>query len=436
MSPAIQVYTEKASPRLDYSLDLVFKTILNCDYMLTDKPDSDRPLINYSDNRSIGGIFIKPEGLLFQTGIKQQDIWVAHIDGLPLFFQQPPEAGFIIDIFSFCFYLVTRYEEYLPFTRDEHGRFAAESSLAYKHGFLQIPVVDLWVRKFANTISILYPLINFPIPKYKSLITVDVDVPFAFKGKGLLRNLGGLFRDMLAGENVKERINCMLRMTKDPYDTYDYLNSQAKINKLPVLYFFTAGNRSRYDKNPRPTQSCYKRLIKLLSKEHAVGLHPSYKSRGDTPTLRKELERLEIVSSSEIKNIRKHFLLLSFPESYQEINELGLRNDYTLGYAREYGFRASIARPFLFYDLLKDETSQLMLYPFQYMDGTLQQFKRLTPEEAVSAITKIVKESMAVGGYFISLWHNTSLTEEDGWEGWRYVFEEGLKIQSGAKTNQ
>lgn len=432
MNSKIQVYTENNSPRLIYSLDLVFKTILNTSYILTDKPDPDLPLINYSDNRSIGGIFIKPEGLLFETGIKQQDLWVAHMDGLPLFFQQPPEAGFIIDIFSFAFYMASRYEEYMPFTRDEHGRFAAESSLAYKHGFLQIPVVDKWVLRFAGTISVLYPKVKFPKNNYRSLLTIDVDMPYEYRGKGIIRNMGGLLRDLFNGIKVNERINCILRRTRDPYDTYDYLNSIARKYNSDILYFFTTGKRSRYDKNPSPSRLCYKRLIRLLSGDYPIGLHPSYRSNGEPEIIKKELLRLEKVSGIKIENIRRHFLLLSFPESYQEMNSLGIKNDYTLGFVREYGFRAGIARPFFFYNIVKEESTDLRLFPFQYMDGTMQQYKRFAPETAIEAVRLIVKETREVGGFFISLWHNTSLTEQDGWEGWRKVFEEAIKSQSSA----
>ena len=39
------------------------------------------------------------------------------------------------DVFSASFYLVSRYEEYLPYVKDMYERFQAENSLAYKHNF-------------------------------------------------------------------------------------------------------------------------------------------------------------------------------------------------------------------------------------------------------------------------------------------------------------
>ncbi len=435
MANAVQVYSVKTSPRLIYSLNLVFNNILGIEYKLTTEPDSTKPLINYSTDRSVGGIFIQPEPLLFETGIGKQDIWVAHIDGLPLFFQQPPEAGFMIDVFAFAFYLASRYEEYLPFTRDEYGRFAAESSLAYKHNFLYRPVVDIWVQRFGSNISLLYPVIKISSSTYDNLLTIDVDQPFAYRGKGVIRSVGGMIRDLIRGVRVGERVKCITGMEKDPYDTFDFLNQRAEKLSVPVRYFFTAGRRSRFDKNPIPSRRCYRRLIRKTVGKHSVGLHPSYASNKDVKILERELKRLEKAGDIKVDSVRKHFLLLSFPNTYRDLLTAGIKNDYTLGYAREPGFRAGIARPFLFYDLEKEEQTELRLVPFQYMDGTLQQYKRLTPDKAIPIIKILIDETRNVGGLFVSLWHNTSLTEKNGWEGWSSLFETAIKLQANSKTS-
>ncbi len=433
MAAKIQIYTENITPRLIYSLDLVFKTILNLDYTITSDPDQEKPLINYSSDRSIGGIYIQPEGLLFESGIKKQDIWVAHLDGLPLFFQQPPEAGFFIDIFSFAFYMVTRYEEYLPFTRDEHGRFAAESSLAYKHSFINKPVVDIWAQRFAKTIGILYPEVRYKKPSFESLLTLDVDQPYAYRGKGILRNLAGVIVDALKGRNASERLACMTGRDNDPFDTYGYINETAKAYKCEVKYFFTAGKKSKYDHNPSPLKPCYRRLIRKISSENSIGLHPSYSSDNDKKLLLWEKSRLEKVSGFHIEDVRKHFLLLDFPQTYQDLIEIGIETDYTLGFIREAGFRAGIARPFKFYDLLKEESTGLTLVPFQYTDGTYQQHKRFSIEDAKKAIKDLIDETRSVGGLFVSVWHNTSLVDSGEWMGWKGVFEYTLKEQMRSK---
>jgi hypothetical protein len=429
MDKIVQIYSKKVTPRLVYSLNLIFRTILKIDYLITHSPDPEKPLVNYSFDRSIGGVFIQPEKILFETGVRKQDVWVAHMGELPLFFQQPPEAGFPLDIFAFAFYNAARYEEYLPFTRDEHGRFAAEASLAYKHNFLNLPIVDIWAIKFGQTLSILFPTLKIPEPEFQSLLTVDVDQPFAYRSKGIIRNLGGLVIDVFKGRDFSLRFKCLTRKQRDPYDTFDFINSTAKENDCPVTYFFTAGKRSRYDLNPKPTQRCYKRLIKKSAAIHGTGIHPSYNSRKSIEILQKEMRVLERISRIKMEISRQHFLLLNFPDTYRRLIEVGIKRDFTLGFVREAGFRAGVARPFMFYDLEMEEETSLELVPFAYMEGTFHQYKRYSADQAREVIQNLVDITREVGGLFVSVWHNTSLTEKDGWEGWRDVFTFAMKAQ-------
>ena len=425
----VQVYTAQTSSRLEYAVDLVLGNILGLAYTVTGSPAENIPLINYSYDRSIGGIFIQPEGLLFQEGIRMQEIWIAHLDGIPLFFQQPPEAGFQLDIFSFAFYLVTRYEEYLTLARDENERFVAETSLAYKHNFLDLPVVDIWAHRLGVTLQLLYPDLKMPERKYDYLLTVDIDQPFKYKGRGLLKNLGGLFVDYVKDNEPGKRLKCMTGRMKDSYDTYDYISDTADQYNCPVLYFFTTGDRSRYDKNINPYRRCYKRLIRRLSKKYDAGLHSSYGSGNSPKLIIKEKEKLDNIVQQKITKMRQHYLFLTFPYTFQAFQDIGIIEDYSLGHIREAGFRAGIARPFKFYDLIREETTSLTVVPFQYADITFQKYKRYNPSEAIESVSRLIKRTKEVGGLFVSVWHNISLTDMDEWSGWRQLYEYTLKEQ-------
>jgi hypothetical protein len=99
-----------------------------------------------------------------------------------------------------------------------------------------------------------------------------------------------------------------------------------------------------------------------------------------------------------------------------------------MGFASKPGFRAGTCTSFDFYDLEKEEQTMLRIYPFQVMDGTLNQYMKLNPKEAVEKIRKIVTSVKFVQGTFISLWHNESIGEQRDWKGWSGVYEEVLKI--------
>ena len=98
-----------------------------------------------------------------------------------------------------------------------------------------------------------------------------------------------------------------------------------------------------------------------------------------------------------------------------------------MGYADEPGFRAGIARPYMFYNIREESRSDLKIVPFQVMDVTIINYKKHDPSKSIEVILKLIAETKAAGGLFTSIWHNTSLLESSEWQEWRMVFETMLK---------
>jgi hypothetical protein len=117
------------------------------------------------------------------------------------------------------------------------------------------------------------------------------------------------------------------------------------------------------------------------------------------------------------------------PRSYVNSLGAGFSEDYSMGYPDEPGFRAGIARPYNFYNINDELITNLRIVPFQVMDATLYDYKKLSPEGSKEIITKLINETRKAGGLFVSIWHNTSLLDNDEWKGWREVFEFMLKSQ-------
>ena len=105
-------------------------------------------------------------------------------------------------------YLVSRYEEYLPFVKDIHQRFQAENSLAFKQGFLQKPVVNIWAKTLMEKISYKYPDFKVLTPTYQFISTIDIDNAFYFQEKGFVRSVAGILNSLIRFnfEEVSERI--------------------------------------------------------------------------------------------------------------------------------------------------------------------------------------------------------------------------------------
>jgi hypothetical protein len=433
----IQIYTHKISTRLEYILGFLFRDILGTDFkLLIDKNEfvsSDLPKINYSDEKIEGAVQIVPIDLLFESSILQKKIEICEWENHKVFFQTSMNSDIPFDLFAASFYLVSRYEEYLPFSADQHGRFEANQSLAGENGFLYDPVVDQWMCKLSGLLKEKFPAgqagFETCARKFKYISTIDIDNAYAYLYKGTVRTIGAAMRDLLKldfNENIK-RFQAITG-EKDPFDTYGYLDALHKQYGVQPLWFFLVGNYNTYDKNLPLDNEAFQELIKEISEVAEIGIHPSYESNKDFDQLKKEFDYLSGISSKPIIRSRQHFLRLLFSETYQNLLKLGIKEDYTLGYATDVGFRAGTCTPFNFYDLYNEKETGLKIFPFQVMDVTLNQYLKLNVDEAVERIGNIIQKVKEVNGTFVSLWHNESLSDHGYWKGWEPVYKRMLEI--------
>ena len=428
----VKIYAKEDVPRLRYIAGILLGDILGLSWeLITDKRKLGKfPIINYSEENIPGSFKIHPDPLLFESGIANREVPVSVWKGLPVFFQSTPDSDLPFDIFAASFFLVSRYEEYLEFQPDEFGRFPASSSISFKNGFLEIPVVDLWVKELAKALTRKFQSMAFKRSEYKSLLTIDTDQPFAYQGKSLIRTIGGLIRDISNNDgHVADRYKTVARGEKDPYEVFDYIIQSIEKNNTDVRFFFPVGDHSQYDKNPSWKNADYRKLIHRLDDKYLTGLHPSYNAAGSSSLINGEITRLKTILDREIIISRFHFIRIFIPQSYNDIEKAGIKEDYSMGYPEEPGFRAGIARPYYFYNVTEERQTTLKIIPFQIMDATLYKYKNLDPVASKELVLKLINETRRVGGLFVSIWHNTSLLDNSDWRSWREVFEFMLQNQ-------
>ncbi|MBA4322241.1 MAG: hypothetical protein C0408_05425 [Odoribacter sp.] len=427
----VKIFTIRDVPRFRYIAELILGEILGLSWeIVTDKRKLGKnPVINYSAEDINGSLKIQPHGLLSETGLKSYDPEISEWKGLPVFFQTPG-ADIPFDIFAASFFLVSRYEEYLVFEPDQFGRYSASRSFAYRNKFLSKPVIDLWSRELAKSLLSRFQNMTFKRNKFRSLLTIDVDQPFAYLGKDFFRSLGGLLKDVSRDTGkVAERYRTVARGEKDPYDVFDYIFEAVEKNEPDVHFFIPTGDHSAYDKNPSWQNEVYRKLIKLIYRKYSIGLHPSFAASDNASILLTEKRRLHSIVSKDIMTSRFHYIKMSFPGSFRNLISAGITEDYSMGYPDEPGFRAGIARPFYFYDIHEEKKTSLRITPFQVMDGTFFRYKGITPPEADEIIANMISETRNAGGLFVSIWHNTSLLNNPEWQKWRDTFELMLKLQ-------
>lgn len=430
----ILIYTHKVTPRVRYIFKHIFTRILQIPIDFTGKVEEfvayNGPKFSYTNVALGKEFFVKSNELLFQQGIKDFEINVQKWDDIPCFFLTGEQSEIPFDIFAASFYLISRYEEYIPHIKDTHGRFSATESIAFKNNFLEKPLVDIWAYKFLKTLKIKFPDFTHSTRKYKYISTIDVDNAFAYKHKSFVRTIGGFLKDAYQFKifTIWDRFAVLFNIKKDPYDTFKTIIESKKIHKVRTIFFFLIGDYTTFDTNVSASKTKFKLLIKDMVDYARVGLHPSYYTMNNAGLLKKEKERLESITNMPIKRSRQHYLRISLPETYQKLIDLEIDEDYSMGYASHTGFRASTCTPFYFYDLDFEIQTPLKIFPFALIDSTLNDYMKLTAKQSLGKIRDLKNEVKSVNGVFITVFHNESLSNYQRWRGWKRVYNSMLKI--------
>jgi hypothetical protein len=426
----VLIYSHIGSSRLQYICSFIFKELLGIDYELTIDSDAFKNFtgvkINYSDTKiTAAEFYIKNHTLLFEYGIQNQTIDCFTFDKSKAFFKTE-HSDFPFDIFAASFYLLSRYEEYLPHNKDMYGRYAHENALAYREGFLNLPLINIWVKVFAEKLKenfspgALPSAFNFQFSTFNFLPTYDIDIAYSYKYKGLLRNAGGFFK-----WPGMERLKVLAGITKDPFDCYAWLHAlHQQYNLQPVYFFLAAQKNGMYDKNILPQTDAMWRLVKLHAKEYKVGLHPSWQSGDNGDLLKTEMELLEAMSGNNITRSRQHYIRFNLPEGYQRLIAAGVTDDYSMGYGSINGFRASVASSFFWYNLEKETPTALRIHPFCFMDANAYYEQRQDAAKSLHELQHFLAICKSINGTLITVWHNNFLGTAKEFEGWKTMYEQ------------
>ncbi|HEY0261927.1 MAG TPA: hypothetical protein VGB95_02800 [Chitinophagales bacterium] len=422
------IYTPTITNRIRYIFDLFFKNILKTDFEITsDKQEflsHTGAKFSYAQQPLADELFFKQSKLLIEKTIVNQQLNLVDttvgeykLKG----FYGTVHAAFPFDVFASAFYLVSRYEEYVQKDVDRHNRFKATDSAAFRFQFLKEPMIDFYALALRDLLLAKFPTEKIETTSFKMLNTIDVDLAYKYLHKKWWLNLGGFLRDF-SQQNfaaMKERIWVLLKWQPDPFQTFEYIEEQAAIFDVPFCFFWQLGDRQGdYDKNTSHIVPEFRALIAKFADKS--GIHLSYSSHAKTNGFSAEINRLSEIISVDVNKNRFHYLKMKISEDYRKLINAGISEDYTVGYAAHEGFRASIARPFLWFDLGKDEITNLTLVPFMFMDAPFRD-SNLSAKEIKVRIEKIIVQTQKANGILVALWHNNTFAEPR--TDWKDIFE-------------
>jgi hypothetical protein len=389
------------------------------------------PKIVYGQAPQKDELFLFADGLLDNAAITPVQVKHGIHEGLPVLFKTSHPASCLpFDIFAAAFYMVSRYEEYLPFNGDRYGRFPASESIATKGKFLEIPVVHGWVELLMLELLREFPGMKFRPPSYKFIPTIDIDHAWCYLGRPLFRTLGGFGRSLLKG-HPREMILRFLTLSGlmiDPFDNYQFLAEIHQKQGSQLIYFILNADYGGDDNNVSVSSARFHELIRELNRSGRVGIHPSLASAEDNSLLQNEISGLSSVLNNKIDFSRQHFLRFSFPETFNALIGAGISHDFSMGYASHPGFRAGIAFPFPFFDLTSNKVTPLTIHPVTMMDVTFKDYLRLNGQQSLEIMSGLIHKVKSVNGELVTIWHNESLGDHGRWHGWTDIYKEMVKL--------
>jgi len=326
-----------------------------------------------------------------------------------------------IDIIASSFFMLSRYEEIILEVKDEHDRFPAQASIAYKENFLTRPIVNEYIDLFWKWID----SFNLGLKRktlwgskdFAVFLTHDVDK--IKKYRWWCPPLNSFVRTMRRRQFGKtlhyawDWIASLLKTKPDPYWTFEQITELEHGYGFTSSFYFLAGGNTKYDRHRYSINNS--KVIDLMKRldnmGYEIGLHGSYNSFNDCGMLAGEKDKLDAIMSNKQCGGRQHYLRWKTPDTWRVLEKSGMVYDTTLAYSDHVGFRCGICLPFKPFDVLEDRAMDLWEIPLTMMEGSLFSQQDLSLEEIFETIRSLIDTIQRHRGVFVTLWHNNCFYE-------------------------
>jgi len=334
-----------------------------------------------------------------------------------------------IDIFASSFFMLSRWEEYVKKERDNHNRFPAYASLAYKNNFLERPIVNEYVEMLKNMFLYLGLKQNLKTRNYQLILTHDVDVAYKYSSilSGSREIVGDIIKRknlVLALNNFSNKILAHLKLKKDPFDTYDYLMDISEKVGVKSYFFLHSSSSAKQDIN---NDKYLKKVgYKIKKRGHYLGYHPSFNAYNNFELFIKDKEKIENMIEQKLDIGRAHFLRFEVPTTWQIWEDAKMKWDSSLSYADKEGFRCGVCYSYSVFDIITRKKLNLKEKPLIVMEGSFTTYQpNITPQEMEHKIKYLIDKVKKYNGEFVFLWHNSSFG--GSWKRFEWIYENVLK---------
>ncbi|MGQ9863318.1 MAG: hypothetical protein ACUVRD_02370 [Bacteroidia bacterium] len=295
-----------------------------------------------------------------------------------------------IDLFAAAFYVLTEYYFWDWARYDTYGRYVGLEDF-FAQPFWDEPFLQKWLYQ-----HLIASGVTFCKPAAQKEITIDIDAPYAYRHRNLLRvAVGGLRHRDLA-----RRYEVLLGSQKDPFDTYAQLMALFPPSTMRFFLLLPKAEKGRIH------------VLRLLKQRgYSVGLHPSFAASWSLDVLAKEKELLERFSDCRVTTSRQHYIRYRFPDTFRNLLQVGIEGDYSALFIRRSGFMAGLAWEYAFYDVQAEAITSLWRFPTLLMDQSLLRYQGRGLEEISEIGQRYWQLIQTYGGVWRILWHNSTPLE-------------------------
>jgi hypothetical protein len=338
------------------------------------------------------------------------------------------------DILGLTYWMLNRIEEIGRTDLDNHQRFPAINSHAYKHGYLDRPVVDEWLNILGQVIQKQWPQAGLKQHQFSMKVSHDVDSPSLYQFKSWKATLRMMVGHLLKRCDIKAFVSAPVKSFKvklnagkglhleDPHNTFDWIMDMSDANNLTSAFYFICGRTSNMDADYEPDDYAIRELMRRINNRgHEIGLHPSYSTYQQPELIRQESNRLrqimheENISQSQIGG-RMHYLRWQHPATLQAWHDSGMSYDTTLGYADLPGFRCGTCFEYPSYNTITEKSLNTRIRPLIAMECTIIAKRYMGLGHGFEAENKFLElkdKCRKVKGCFTLLWHNSHFTNSE-----------------------
>ena len=336
-----------------------------------------------------------------------------HYSLRPVYFPMKSELGF--DIFSHVFVLLSNIEEIIlskdSENLDKYKRIKSNKLSFVKTQMHLLPMVEIAIERLKDFLKLeLNEKREFQI-----IPTADIDQCFRFKGKPIYKILGGALKNP---KTIVSRFLSLFSKTDSftPSETVQTILSQ---NPNSKIFWLCNNKQSKLNKQAKRSNVEFQEEIIQSVKYSDIGIHPSYQLSKEIEIYAEEKNWLMQISKQEIVHSRQHYIHLTLPKTYQILEKMNIENDWSMGFNDNIGYRTGTCLPYFWFDISTNEKTNLIINPFVIMDVSFKNYLKINSLQA-NQLGKLFKQSIKqYKGIFCFIFHNESVSETDGWQGWK-----------------